>query len=96
MNQARVVDLQKRLGNGRGQLTQSVNVQRPVLDRTGLSGNFDFELQWAPGLQADSASADSSPSIFAAVQEQLGLKLESTKGPVDMVIVDHIERPTED
>jgi uncharacterized protein (TIGR03435 family) len=74
----------------------SGTVQRPVVDRTGLAGNFDFELQWSAGLPADSASGDSLPSIFAAVQEQLGLKLESTKGAVDMVIVDHIERPTED
>ncbi len=52
---------------------------RPVIDKTGLTGKYDFELQWAPG---DAPAADgSAPSIFTAVQEQLGLKLESTKAP---------------
>jgi len=74
----------------------SGTVHRPVLDRTRLSGNFDFELQWSAGLQADSASGDLSPSIFTAVQEQLGLKLESTKGPVEVLVIDHVEHPTED
>jgi uncharacterized protein (TIGR03435 family) len=65
--------------------------QRVVVDRTGLDGRFDVELEWSP----DQAATD-KPSIFAAVQEQLGLKLESTKGPVRVVIIDHIERPAED
>jgi uncharacterized protein (TIGR03435 family) len=62
-----------------------------VVDRTGLEGRFDVELEWSP----DQAATD-KPSIFAAVQEQLGLKLESDRGPVDVVVIDHIERPTED
>jgi uncharacterized protein (TIGR03435 family) len=63
---------------------------RFVLERTGLSGKFDLELEWA-----EEAGSD-RPSIFAAVQEQLGLKLESTREPMDVVVIDHIERPTED
>jgi len=57
--------------------------ERRVVDRTGLEGRYDFELRW------------SDVSIFTALQEQLGLKLEPTKGPVDVVVIDHAERPTE-
>lgn len=65
-----------------------------VVDRTGLSGEYQIKLFWAPG----SAGADvtppedsSAPSIFAAVQEQLGLRLESRKGPLEVVVVDHAD-----
>jgi uncharacterized protein (TIGR03435 family) len=64
---------------------------RVVVDRTGLDGRFDVDLEWSP----DQAATD-KPSIFTAVQEQLGLKLESSRGPVDVVVIDHVERPTED
>jgi uncharacterized protein (TIGR03435 family) len=64
---------------------------RIVVDRTDLSGGFAIDLEWSP----DQTSSD-KPSIFTAVQEQLGLKLESTKAPVDVLVVDHVERPTED
>jgi uncharacterized protein (TIGR03435 family) len=72
---------------------------RMVLDRTGLGGNFDFDLEFAPnqmaGGSATSDAADSGrPSIFIALQEQLGLKLESATMPVAVLVVDHIERPT--
>lgn len=66
-------------------------VERFVVDRTGLDGTFDVDLGWSP----DQASSD-KPSIFSAVQEQLGLKFESTKGAVDVVVIDNVERPTED
>ena len=62
-----------------------------VVDRTGLEGRFDVELEWSP----DQTATD-KPSIFAAVQEQLGLKLEADRAPVSVVVIDHIERPTED
>jgi uncharacterized protein (TIGR03435 family) len=70
---------------------------RAVEDRTGLKGVFDFTLEWAPETDA-AASADlpTNASIFTAIQEQLGLKLESRKGPVEVLVIDHIENtPTE-
>jgi uncharacterized protein (TIGR03435 family) len=63
-----------------------------VVDRTDLTGNFDVDLTWSAGLPTDSSPSD-APSIFAAVQDQLGLKLESTKGPVEVLVVDHAEQP---
>ena len=65
----------------------------PVIDRTNLKGLFDFRLEFAP-VQL-SAPSDPRPSVFAAVQEQLGLRLVSTRGPVDVVVVDSIQKPTE-
>ena len=80
----------------------SVVVGRPVIDRTGIKGMFDFEVEFAvdqstPGFVADTSPANPTEgvSIFSAVQEQLGLKLESTKGPVEVLVIDHIERPSE-
>jgi uncharacterized protein (TIGR03435 family) len=74
---------------------------RMVVERTGLTGAWDFELNYAaegrgaPG-GADAAPADpNAPSLFTAIQEQLGLKLESTKGPVEVLVIDSVERPTE-
>jgi uncharacterized protein (TIGR03435 family) len=71
---------------------------RPVVDRTGLTGNYNFKLNWTPdsGATAVPADAESGPSIFTALQEQLGLKLESNKAAVEVLVVDHIERPSED
>lgn len=63
---------------------------RPVLDRTGLDGKYDYVLEWAP----DSEAASSGPTIFTALQEQLGLRLESVKAPVDTLVIDRIERPS--
>jgi uncharacterized protein (TIGR03435 family) len=73
---------------------------RPVLDKTGLTGRYDFDLEFAPDESlfggALKAPADTTrPGIFAAIQEQLGLKLESTKGPVDSFVIDKIDRPSE-
>jgi uncharacterized protein (TIGR03435 family) len=81
----------------------TARVGRHVIDRTGLTGAFDFELRWTPDLQAagplDPASAapraSDGPSMFTAVQEQLGLRLQPATGPVDVVVVDGAERPTE-
>lgn len=84
----------------------SFNLGRIVLDETGLKGKYDLRLDFAPyrsqsemfgGTPIDKPlSPDSSgPSIFTALQEQLGLKLESTKGPVEVIVIDHIEKPSE-
>jgi len=79
-------------------------LRSPVVDKTGLTGKYDFTLQWSPdegggmtmqGAGRPTPSDDSGPSIFTALQEQLGLKLESTKGPVEIIVIDHIERPSE-
>jgi uncharacterized protein (TIGR03435 family) len=73
-------------------------VGRPVVDRTGLTGRFDVELQWsvataaALGAGGNTAGSD-APSIFTAVQEQIGLKLEPAKTSVDYLVIDHIEPP---
>lgn len=79
--------------------------QRMVVDRTGLSGNFDIDLKWTPdgapqgppppGIQLPPIDPN-GPSLFTAVQEQLGLKLESERGPVEVLVIDHVERPTPD
>lgn len=74
-------------------------LSRMVLDRTGLKGQFDFELRWTPDnlrAAAGQAQANDAPSIFAALQEQLGLRLESQRGPVEFLVVDRIEQPTPD
>lgn len=67
---------------------------RVVFDKTGVQGRYDVALTWSPTDDASSATISSSPSIFVALQEQLGLKLESQKGPVQILVVDHIERPS--
>jgi uncharacterized protein (TIGR03435 family) len=70
-------------------------LDRPVVDRTGLDGRFDIDFRSAP-LRPSSAAAPSSdlPSVFTAVEEQLGLKLAATTGPVRELVVDRIEMPT--
>jgi uncharacterized protein (TIGR03435 family) len=70
---------------------------RVVVDQTGLDGYYAFALNYAqqPAAAADSAPGD-RPSLFTALQEQLGLKLEAQRSPVDVLVVDRIERPTED
>ncbi len=67
---------------------------RAVSDQTGLTGEYDFTLDWAPTSETGETSAD-GPSFFTALQEQLGLKLESDKGPVEILVVDRAQRPSE-
>jgi uncharacterized protein (TIGR03435 family) len=64
-------------------------VGRPVIDRTGLTGVYSFNLSFSR------KEGDEKPSIFTAVQEQLGLRLEAAKAPLEVMVVDHIEKPTE-
>ena len=86
----------------------SSQLGRTVVDKTGLTANYDYTLQWTPddapppkpGAEAgpqrnDSGNEDSGPSLFTAVQEQLGLKLEAEKGTVDVIVIDHIDTPSE-
>jgi uncharacterized protein (TIGR03435 family) len=72
--------------------------ERDVINRTGLPGKYDFQLDWTPDAGpcpgADGAAVN-LPSIFTAVQQQLGLKLESAKGAVEILVIDRVERPSE-
>ena len=82
---------------------------RVVVDRTGLKGNYDVLVEWTPDRPPFAAATDvppglpvppppiaGGPSIFTALQEQLGLKLQSERGPVDVLLIDRVERPRED
>jgi uncharacterized protein (TIGR03435 family) len=91
-----------------GQLAGSLVMYstRVVVDQTDLQGRFDYHLEWTPAPGelrsvlprpvSQDQSADLGPSIFAALQEQLGLRLESTTGPTDVLVIDHVEHPTAD
>jgi uncharacterized protein (TIGR03435 family) len=76
-------------------------LDRPVVDKTGLDGRYDFDLEWAPdesqfqGALARQSPESTKPGLFAALQEQLGLKLEAARGPIETLVIDHVERPTE-
>ena len=81
------------------------SLDRPVLDKTGLTGKYDFKLEWsldadkgsaaAAGADAATAPEPTGPSLFSALQEQLGLRLEPQKAPVETLVIDHVARPTE-
>ena len=79
--------------------TLGLHLGRTVLDKTGLRGGYDFDLRFTPEPKtpspADAVLTDSGPSVFTAIREQMGLKLESAKAPVDFFIIDHAERPSE-
>ena len=94
------------------QLTKRLTIElgREVIDNTGLTGNYDFNLDFyvpwtrdhgetlsSLGIEADTQNSDpvGGPSLFSAIQDQLGLKLESKKGPVEILVIDHVERPSE-
>jgi len=89
--------------------TLSPRVDRLIVDRTNLAGRYDLRLQWAPDpaenlfevplaifdMNGKTLTSDpTGPSIFSAIQEQLGLKLESAKGPVEVLVIDHAEQPS--
>jgi uncharacterized protein (TIGR03435 family) len=89
----------------------SMIMDRPVIDRTGYTGTFDLQLDFTPdeatsGMPRSTQSSEpgaapaapdptAPPQIFAALQEQLGLRLESAKGPVEILVIDHIEKPSQ-
>jgi uncharacterized protein (TIGR03435 family) len=75
--------------------TLADQVHRTVVDKTGLTGNYDLTLQWTPDGAPESADANAPPSIYTAVQEQLGLKLQPAQAPVEVLVVDHAAMPTE-
>jgi uncharacterized protein (TIGR03435 family) len=74
---------------------------RPVVDKTGLNGRFDFHMEWSPDIgqvmeskESSLPASDTGPSIFTALQETLGLKLETQKVQVEVIVIDHAEKPT--
>ena len=82
------VDIARNLANSSG---------RMVVDRTELTGMYDGELTWTPDNLPPGVAVDANaPSIFAAVEEQLGLKLLPATGPVEVLVIDSVERPTPD
>lgn len=83
-------------------LLQEVVLDKPVVDQTGIKGRYDFTLKWAPDFSQfgghvppPTEAPDAPPSLFTAVQEQIGLKLETTKTMVDVLVIDHVEKPSE-
>jgi uncharacterized protein (TIGR03435 family) len=86
-------------------LLQGAVLDRPVVDHTGLTGRFDFSLNWTPddsqfaGMGAKipppTDGANAPPSLYTAIQEQIGLKLDATKALADVIVIDHLEKPSE-
>ena len=70
-------------------------LHRMVIDKTALAGNYDLTLQWTPDGAPESTDDNAPPSIYTAVQEQLGLKLQPAKAPVEVPVVDHAAMPSE-
>jgi uncharacterized protein (TIGR03435 family) len=68
-------------------------LDRPVVDETGLKGKFDFPLEWTVD-GAVNPDTKAPPGLFTAVQEQLGLKIDATKGPAEVLVIEHVERPS--
>lgn len=80
-----------------GALSTRAEVERVVRNRTGLSEKFDLDLEYTPGLSAPAGPAeDSRPTLFTAMREQLGLRLQPAMGPVEVIVIEHVERPSED
>jgi uncharacterized protein (TIGR03435 family) len=87
------------------QLMQSAVLDRPVVDQTDLPGRWDFQLKWTPddsqfhGMGANvpppTDAADAPPDLFTAIQAQIGLKLEPTKAAADVLVIDHVEKPSD-
>jgi uncharacterized protein (TIGR03435 family) len=77
------------------QFSHRNGLERFVVDKTGLTGEFDYKLDWDMGF-GTSGSDSSVPSIFDALQQQLGLRLESQKAPVEVLTIDRLEKPSAD
>jgi len=84
-----------------GAMMNRAVLDRPVVDQTGLPGRYDFDLEWMPdesqfgGQLPQGTPEHPKPDLFAAVQQQLGLRLEATKGPIEALVIDKVERPSE-
>jgi uncharacterized protein (TIGR03435 family) len=86
-------------------MTRNVKLDRPMIDRTGITGRYDFTLDWTPDdsqfggtggkLLSPAESPSTLPSLYTAIQEQLGLKLEATKAAADVLVIDRVEKPSE-
>lgn len=80
---------------------QRAALDRPGVDKTGLAGRFDFDLQWTPdesqfyGAGLKGTTESTQPDLFTAIQQQLGLRLEATRGPIEALVIDHVERTSE-
>jgi uncharacterized protein (TIGR03435 family) len=70
-------------------------VNRPVINQTGLDGKYDFHLKWTPDDAPTSTDSNAPPSLYTAMPEQIGLKAEASKGPTDVLVIDHAEPPSE-
>jgi uncharacterized protein (TIGR03435 family) len=75
------------------QFSNMNGVDRPVLDKTGLTGKYDFKLTWSAVLNTRDDSE--APSAYTALQDQLGLRLEPQRAPIEVLIVDNAEKPSE-
>jgi len=71
-----------------------VALDRPVIDKTGITGYFEIHLVFSPD-DSTERPVRAAPGIVQAIQEQLGLRLVPSKGPVEVLVIDHIERPSE-
>jgi uncharacterized protein (TIGR03435 family) len=86
-------------------LMQQAVLDRPVVDQTGLTGRYDFTLNWTPDdsqfggmgvkVPPPTDSANAPPALYTAIQEQIGLKLDATKAPAEVLVIDHVEKPSE-
>jgi uncharacterized protein (TIGR03435 family) len=86
-------------------MTRNVKLDRPLIDRTGITGRYDFTLDWTPDdsqfagtggkLTPPAESPSPLPSLYTAIQEQLGLRLEATKAAADVLVIDRVEKPSE-
>ena len=78
------------------EFVQSMNfsMEKPLVDQTGLTGKWDFLLKWRPDTAPDTGDPNALPGLFTAIQEQVGLKLEGTTAPVEVLVMDKVERPS--
>lgn len=70
------------------------HLDRPVVNQTGVKGRYDFRMQWTVDDAPPTTDADAPPGLFTAIQEQIGLKLEPAKALVDVLVIDHVEKPS--